>query len=742
MKINLTQPQRTLAAIIYLLLLILLFSLIDGNFNELLFKSSDDKRVWFFSGALLIILGKYIAEPFFSKPTDAIANSAAVIITLLTLNDKDRFTLYKVILVLAILVLISSLITIFLKNFNQENKTIQRINASAYKIATDIGNYKVLFSLVYLSTVHTYFLNISEPDIISTIVLFAFWYILISFDIVGWFIKTFINLVLSTSDDLEEDLGLAIGCENPLLYKVEVDFLKNKSSKIDIGDLVTVENEKLNKSVGIVINKKQLLNKFWLEVYLLVDENENVIKMPQVHRLKFLNEKKILQFKNSVKKIKTLDSLPESNRNQVGNNKLYRKRENFVGYIEKGSNINQIIFLHLGEKEIKEGAIVVSEIYGEEVLFQVIDGQTREEPLEFKDGYGYEVAYARKIGSYDNKNKELKVRNWLPRIYTPVFVFESEDLSEERLLEISNNSIGRLPKTTFEIPINDYNSLVTHNTAILGILGIGKSRLTFEILKKLINKTGVKIICIDVTKQYQTELLDYFEEDKLMIDLSEEELKDLKAKNADGNFDNPTSWGNESIYREKLDKCISDFYNSESRVLILNPDWHNVSVAGSKFKITHKEDLTIAQKTRIISERAFIYSYNQGETTDARCMIVFEEAHSLIPEWNSVANDGDKTAVNGTAKVILQGRKFGLGSLVITQRTANISKSILNQCNTIFALRVFDDTGKQFLENYIGSDYSNILPTLEERHAIAVGKALKLKQPVIIELNDMKRVTN
>ena len=105
-----------------------------------------------------------------------------------------------------------------------------------------------------------------------------------------------------------------------------------------------------------------------------------------------------------------------------------------------------------------------------------------------------------------------------------------------------------------------------------------------------------------------------------------------------------------------------------------------------------------------------------------------------------MANEGDKQATNGTAKVILQGRKYGLGSLVVTQRTANISKSILNQCNTIFALRVFDDTGKQFLENYIGRDYSNVLPTLEERHAIAIGKAMKLKQPVILELNDMDEI--
>ena len=88
--------------------------------------------------------------------------------------------------------------------------------------------------------------------------------------------------------------------------------------------------------------------------------------------------------------------------------------------------------------------------------------------------------------------------------------------------------------------------------------------------------------------------------------------------------------------------------------------------------------------------------------------------------------------------MILQGRKYGLGSLTITQRTANVSKSILNQCNTIFAMRVFDDTGKSFLENYIGTDYANTLPTLEERHAIAIGKGLRLKQPVIVQLNDRK----
>ncbi len=326
----------------------------------------------------------------------------------------------------------------------------------------------------------------------------------------------------------------------------------------------------------------------------------------------------------------------------------------------------------------------------------------------------------------------------MPKIYEPVFSFADVDVTDDLLQDISNNSIGRLPGTGLRIPIKDYNSLVTHNTAILGILGIGKSRLTFEILKKTIENTEVKIICIDITNQYLAELPNYIDNQLITVDLSEADRKELKKNNKDGDADNPQSWGNENEYKELLDKYITNFYKSDSKILILNPDWHNVSVAGSQFRITHKVELTIAQKTRIISERAFMYSYSLGETDEARFFLVYEEAHSLIPEWNSVANDGDKTAVNGTSKVILQGRKFGLGSLVVTQRTANISKSILNQCNTVFALRVFDDTGKQFLENYIGSDYSNTLPTLEERHAIAIGKALKLKQPIIIQLNDMK----
>ena len=146
--------------------------------------------------------------------------------------------------------------------------------------------------------------------------------------------------------------------------------------------------------------------------------------------------------------------------------------------------------------------------------------------------------------------------------------------------------------------------------------------------------------------------------------------------------------------------------------------------------------LTAAEITQIISEATLDVMIDQGMTDQARVCLVYEEAHSLIPEWNSAVAEGDRSAANGTARAILQGRKYGLGCLLITQRTANVTKTILNQCNTVFAMRTLDETGKEFLANYLGRDYANVLPSLEERHAVFFGRASACETPVLIRLND------
>ena len=145
--------------------------------------------------------------------------------------------------------------------------------------------------------------------------------------------------------------------------------------------------------------------------------------------------------------------------------------------------------------------------------------------------------------------------------------------------------------------------------------------------------------------------------------------------------------------------------------------------------------VTPVEVARLISETT-LELLQDKMSVKARACLVYEEAHSLVPEFTSVASPSDREACNGTARAILQGRKFGLGCLVVAQRTANVTKTILNQCNTVFAMRTFDETGKEFLANYIGKDYANSLSSILERHAVLFGKASSCENPILIRLND------
>jgi DNA helicase HerA-like ATPase len=72
--------------------------------------------------------------------------------------------------------------------------------------------------------------------------------------------------------------------------------------------------------------------------------------------------------------------------------------------------------------------------------------------------------------------------------------------------------------------------------------------------------------------------------------------------------------------------------------------------------------------------------------------------------------------------------------MVIGQRTANISKTVLTQCNTVVCFRAFDETSFSFLGNYVGKDLVQALPNLKQFYAVVAGKAVNSNMPMIIDL--------
>ncbi len=271
--------------------------------------------------------------------------------------------------------------------------------------------------------------------------------------------------------------------------------------------------------------------------------------------------------------------------------------------------------------------------------------------------------------------------------------------------------------------------------------------LGIELVERMITE-GIKVICLDLTNQYARELSCFFD--------STAEQKNLESIQEAGNRDqdqwqeNPQEGGSLPNLTKAIRDDLANFVKPDNKIhlKIYNParlfatkqvnEPRSYQTGGQWQRGAALWNITPVEITRIVSEVALEIAQSLGmdENGKARICLVYEEAHSLVPEWNSVAVEGDREATNGTSRAILQGRKYGLGCLLITQRTANVTKTILNQCNTIFAMRSFDETGKTFLADYIGKEYAEKMPLLRERHAIFFGKASSCENPVLIRLND------
>lgn len=411
-------------------------------------------------------------------------------------------------------------------------------------------------------------------------------------------------------------------------------------------------------------------------------------------------------------------------------------RKSIVGIVAPDTSVDRLFFEVVDDSELRIGRLVSTRVGNSKVLYQIVAGLTREEIVQQKNTHGYVRGQAQQIGVWEATDGKFAPCPWLPSLNAPV-VLERPDA-----FDFHPDAIGHFPDTNLHTKIKSTAELVTHNTAILGILGIGKSCLAFEIVERLL-ADGIQVICLDITDEYRERLKEF------AYDVSGDPLFENieNAAGAGGKTNvkkNVEEGGNKPAVATAVHAFIDGFISGRPNrnLLTINPTMFEVWRQDSKpfGNEASMVSLTPTEVTQLFTDAALKACQRLGRVDGgkARVCLVFEEAHSLVPEWNAVVNEGDKAAVNGTARAILQGRKFGLGCLLITQRTANVTKTILNQCNTIFAMRTFDETGKDFLSNYIGRNYTDSLSSLPERHAVFFGKASNCENPVLVRLNDME----
>lgn len=111
-------------------------------------------------------------------------------------------------------------------------------------------------------------------------------------------------------------------------------------------------------------------------------------------------------------------------------------------------------------------------------------------------------------------------------------------------------------------------------------------------------------------------------------------------------------------------------------------------------------------------------------------LVVMEEAHNYL-------NDNFKGIASSVVqRIVKEGRKYGIGAMIVSQRPSEINSTILSQCGTFFAMRLANTTDRGHISAAISDNLdglTNMLPILRTGEAIIVGEAVKLPMRTIIE---------
>lgn len=104
-------------------------------------------------------------------------------------------------------------------------------------------------------------------------------------------------------------------------------------------------------------------------------------------------------------------------------------------------------------------------------------------------------------------------------------------------------------------------------------------------------------------------------------------------------------------------------------------------------------------------------------------LVVMEEAHRYLGrEDSSLARDA-------VQRIVKEGRKFGIGAMIVSQRPSEIDDTILSQCGTFFSLRLSNSSDRSKVQAALPDSLSGIvdsLPVLRTGEAIITGEAAKL----------------
>lgn len=150
--------------------------------------------------------------------------------------------------------------------------------------------------------------------------------------------------------------------------------------------------------------------------------------------------------------------------------------------------------------------------------------------------------------------------------------------------------------------------------------------------------------------------------------------------------------------------------------------------------------IVIAVLARLVFEATHRYRKLNG--VELPTILVLEEAHNFIQQHAPQTEEATVTPVQMCRsvfeKIAREGRKFGLGLVLSSQRPSELSPTVLAQCNTFLLHRIVNDRDQELIKKLVPDNLAGLLrelPSLPSRQAILLGGATPV--PVLVEMREL-----
>jgi len=168
-----------------------------------------------------------------------------------------------------------------------------------------------------------------------------------------------------------------------------------------------------------------------------------------------------------------------------------------------------------------------------------------------------------------------------------------------------------------------------------------------------------------------------------------------------------------------LDSLVEQWIGGEEPISILDLSGIPVSVVKR----------LVGVLLRVVFDCLF-WSRNLSEGGRERpLLVVLEEAHAYL------GNEGKGMAAKSAQRLVKEGRKYGIGTMIVSQRPSEIDPTVLSQCGTLIAMRLSNSTDRSQVAGAAPDNLEGLfamLPSLRIGEAVIVGEAVHLPMRALI----------